>query len=279
MSLSITTLVENSLGEHKGLRSEHGLAFFIERDGETMLFDAGESDALLHNARQLQCDLTSLQSVVLSHGHYDHTGGLPSLAALHSDFTLVTGEGFFMPKYGKRNNVYDFLGNNFDAPWLEAHRISRLTVRAESGGDSEVLPGVHVITGFERKHADEVVNPRFVLLENGEFRPDPFDDEVLVAIDTPKGLVVLLGCSHPGVKNMLDTAKERLERPLFAILGGTHLVEATNESLALTKQYLVDNQVAEIGVSHCTGEKGMASLYTLGEKYFHNCTGSSLFVD
>ena len=75
MSIQITTLMENSLGEHTGLKTEHGLSFLIETEGSSVLFDLGQSGAFLHNAEKLCKDLSDVTHVVLSHGHYDHTGG------------------------------------------------------------------------------------------------------------------------------------------------------------------------------------------------------------
>ena len=122
-----------------------------------------------------------------------------------------------------------------------------------------------------------MINPRFKLLTNGEFIDDPFDDEVLVAADTPRGIVVIVGCSHPGIKNMLDTVRNLLKKPLYAVLGGTHLVEADPKSLDQSVQYLESSDML-IGVSHCTGETALGRLAATSDMYFHNRTGSSLFV-
>ncbi len=276
MALKITTVLENTQGEHKALIFEHGLCFHVEKDGHKLLFDLGQSDALLHNATELGITLHDLEYVVLSHGHYDHTGGLRALSTVARDFSLVVGRGFFREKYARRNHALDFLGNNFDEAWLRERKIA---CEAMTDQIREILPGVHVITGFQRKHEDEKVNPRFVLREGEGFVPDTFSDEVMLAIETPKGLVALLGCSHPGVKNLLDTALELLQRPLYAVIGGTHLVEGSDRSLELTKQYFLDKDVKVIGVSHCTGQNGMQCLSVLEDRYFHNCTGSSLFVE
>ena len=275
MSIKITTLIENTMGEHLALKNEHGISFYIEKDGHKLLFDTGQSGTFLENAEQLQIDLSSLEYVILSHGHYDHSGGLRSLIDITDKFELLLGEGFFYEKYGYKNGSYEFLGNNFNRKFLEEKSISYKFVNNDL---NEILPGIYVITNFPRIHKDEVINTRFKLLKDGEFISDPFNDEVLVAVDTPKGLVILLGCSHPGMKNMKDAARNLLEKPIYAVLGGTHLVEANDGSLDISMDYLNKGEMKVIGVSHCTGQKAMSNLSISNDRYFHNRTGSSLVV-
>ncbi len=274
--LQITTLVENSPGEHKSLIHEHGLCFHIDREGSCLLFDTGQSDALVRNAAKLRIDLGRLRRVVLSHGHYDHSGGVRSLAERVSGLEVVTGRGFFDEKYAEIGAAHEFLGNDFDAEWLAANGIAHTTVDQPV---REVAPGVYALTDFPRVHADETVNPRFKLRVGGAFVSDTFADEVMLAVDTPKGLVAVLGCSHPGVKNMLDAATERLGKPIYAVIGGTHLVEASPESLALTIDYLNRKEIRVIGVSHCTGAVAMERLTVFGGRYYHNRTGTALLID
>ncbi len=276
MTLKITTLVENSPGENHALQTEHGICFHVEKDGSHLLFDVGQTDMLIRNAQRLCIDLSNLQYVAISHGHYDHSGGLRPLTRLTREFKLLVGQGFFAEKYGSRNNVHDYLGNDFDENFLHDQDIATEILDEPV---REILPGIFAVTQFDRIHADEIVNPRFVIRDANGFRPDAFSDELLLAVDTPKGLVVLLGCSHPGVKNMLDTVTARLNRPLYAVLGGTHLVEASPESMTLTRTYLKQRDVKVLGVSHCTGKTGTQCLSTLEDMFFYNCTGSSLFVD
>lgn len=275
MALKITTLIENTMGEHLALKSEHGISFFIEKDGHKLLFDTGQSGTFLENASQLQKDLSDLEYVVISHGHYDHSGGLRALSKAANNFELIVGEGFFTEKYGYRNNSYEFLGNNFSEEFLLEKGIS---YRFEKNDIEEILPGIYIITNFPRIHKDEVINTRFKILEGGEFISDPFNDEVLVAVDSDEGLVVLLGCSHPGMKNMLDAVESLLGKHIYAVLGGTHLVESSNNSFDISMDYLDNSEMKVIGVSHCTGQKAMSHLSISNERYFHNRTGSSLII-
>lgn len=275
--LQITTLVENSPGEHKALVHEHGLSFHIDNGGSRLLFDTGQSDALIRNAARLRVDLTAVRKVVLSHGHYDHSGGLRFLAAVASGFEVVTGQGFFDEKFGELGAAHEFLGNDFDARWLADSGIAHATMDEPT---RELVPGVYALTDFPRIHPDEVVNPRFKLRVGDAFVPDTFADEVMLAVDTPRGLVAVLGCSHPGAKNMLEAATQRLGRPIHAVIGGTHLVEASPESLALTVDYMRRKDIRVVGVSHCTGRPGMESLKAVfGDRYYHNRTGTALYVD
>lgn len=272
----ITTLIENSPGEHHGLLSEHGISFHIRKDGHSLLFDAGQSEAFIHNAAKLRVGLSATDFVVLSHGHYDHSGGFRRLCDYASDFELRIGNGFFVDKYAVRGGAYDFLGNDFDEDFLSDRGI-RYSFAAEA--TEEIVPGVFILSNFPRRHDDEVVNPRFLLRRNNAFEPDRFDDEILLAVDTPRGLVVLLGCSHPGMKNMLDAVTARLRRPILAVLGGTHLVESKGEGLERSLAYLNDGNIKIVGVSHCTGKEAVERLRASNAGFFHNVTGSSLIVE
>lgn len=275
VAIHITTLVENSPGEHKALLSEHGLSFHIEKDGHTLLFDTGQSDAFLHNCSQLALDPLKIEYVILSHGHYDHSGGIRHLAEKTTDFKLITGQGFFEKKYGDNEGSKEFLGNNFDQQFLQDNKISSTCAETDI---TEIIPAVYVITNFPRIHPDEVINPRFTLLKEGLFEPDVFQDEVLLAIDSPHGLIILLGCSHPGIKNMIAHAVTLLQRPVYGVMGGTHLVEANEQSMELSLDYLKKHNPEIIGFSHCTGKQAMGRLAKTNSHYYHNRTGSSVFI-
>ncbi|MBU0946733.1 MAG: MBL fold metallo-hydrolase [Proteobacteria bacterium] len=275
MSVKITTLIENSPGEHHALKAEHGLSFFIEKDGHKFLFDTGQSGAIIENAAQLRVDITSLDYVVLSHGHYDHSGGLQSLLTITTEFKLILGQDFFDKKYSCKKNSSEYIGNNFDEQFLTDQQISYQFVQKNL---TTLLPDVYIITCFPRIHEDEVINPRFKILKNGSFQADPFNDEISLVIDTSEGLVVLLGCSHPGMKNMLDFTTKLIKRPIYAVLGGIHLVEATEKSFESSMNYIQKTNLKLLGVSHCTGKVAMDQLAASDRRYFHNHTGSSLFI-
>ncbi len=281
MALRITTLVENNQGENKALKNEHGLCFYIEKDNHRILFDTGQSRALLHNAAQLRIDLELLDFVVLSHGHYDHTGGLIPLMEMTTEFELVTGPGLHDEKYAFANQTYEFLGNNFDEKFIRGKGIKHHCVNEQvlEQQVTEICPEVFILSGFPRIHDDETINPRFKVRCQGQFRDDKFEDEIMMAIDTPMGLVAILGCSHPGMKNMLDMAHNLLKKPIHAVLGGTHLVEADDISLDLSMAYLEKKSIDVIGFSHCTGEVATKRLAKSNRQYSQNCTGTSLFIN
>lgn len=276
MTVTITTLIENNPGADPALKNEHGLSFFIEKDGWKILFDTGQSRAFLDNAEHLQVDLRSLDYVVISHGHYDHSGGLKSLAKITTDFRLFVGHGFFAEKYGKKDTSCTYLGNDFDQQFLDAQAIAYQFADRHL---TELAPGIYLVTGFPRVHRDEVVNEHFLIKREGALYPDSFDDEILLAIDTPEGLLVVLGCSHPGMKNMLDFTKQLLKRTLYGVLGGTHLVQVSDKNLDLSLNYLGQESLKVIGICHCSGQPAMDSLRLHNERFLPIRTGSTLSFD
>jgi 7,8-dihydropterin-6-yl-methyl-4-(beta-D-ribofuranosyl)aminobenzene 5'-phosphate synthase len=186
------------------------------------------------------------------------------------------GKGFFDEKYAKDGITYEYVGNDFDGEYFNSVGVAYQEVNTEV---QEILPGVYAVTRFERVFPDETVNPRFWVLRKGAFEQDTFGDEISLVLDTPKGLVVLLGCSHPGVKNILFTITKRFSRKIYAVLGGTHMVEATEGSVARSLQYFSEGVVDLLGVSHCTGEKASKQIAERIKGSFENHTGSMLWID
>jgi 7,8-dihydropterin-6-yl-methyl-4-(beta-D-ribofuranosyl)aminobenzene 5'-phosphate synthase len=276
MPIEITTLIENSQGEHTGLITEHGLSFLIETGKSSTLFDTGRSNAFLKNAKLLGKRLDGVAHVVLSHGHYDHSGGFQSFVQSRADraFTLHTGEGFFAEKYARFNASYQYLGNDFDQEYIKEQGITHHTIT----GKTEIVPGVWALTHFKRNHAEETIHPRFVLRGQAGWVEDRFDDEVLLVVETGKGLVMLVGCSHPGILNMLDSVHQAFNKPVYALLGGTHLVEADRPRVARSIQVFQEKGIEVLGINHCSGAEAIKLATEHSSIHFHNSTGSCLIL-
>jgi len=260
--LKILTLMENTNGTGD-TKAEHGLSFLITWDGHTLLFDTGKSSAFLDNAHALCADLTVVEAVVISHGHYDHSGGFRSFCErVHFRGSLWTGGDFFDRKWSDELPAPRYLGVDFDEAFLTTSSVRHQIILAipDETVIREILPGVFIVNGFPRTHPEERPNPRFVVDRDGGRIIDDFHDEVCLAIDLPDGIAVILGCSHPGIMNMLDAVRKKFGKPLRAVFGGSHLVEADPVRLAASLDYLLDCKCPLVALGHCTGEKGIALL-------------------
>lgn len=279
MKFTITTLIENSKGEHLGLLNEHGISFLIETANRTILFDTGQSGGYIHNAGLLDKDLSKIDTVVISHGHYDHTGGFTKLVEnITTDFKLCIHKNAFQKKYSFDGTHYKYLGNGFTRDYLMDHKIKTYFINEDI---LEIDKGIYIISNFDCITPFEEANPRFYLENNNEEHVlDHFEDEIMLAMDTPDGLVVILGCSHPGVINMLQTLINRTGKNIHTIIGGTHLVKADEDRIRQTIEHFKSMNIKRFGISHCTGENAMNQLkQAFGKRYFHNTTGTILFFN
>lgn len=255
--LQITALMDDTLTGRKDLMAEHGLSLHICRNGRQLLFDCGSSGAALDNAQKLGIDLRKLDGVVLSHAHYDHAAGFRFLVQKYPEVQrLYTGPGFFEPKYARNENCYANLSAGFDRRFLEEHGISHQPVTDLQ----EIFPGVYAISGFPRLETMETIPERFVRRTEAGFAADDFHDELCLALETGEGVVLLVGCAHPGIVNMVRHVHRRLGKPVRAVFGGTHLAEADDRRVQLTVDALQRMGVTLWGLSHCSGERAACAI-------------------
>lgn len=271
----ITALMDNHRSENKALVAEHGLSLLLEWPGRRILFDCGASASVLQNARRLGRPLGGLDAVVLSHSHYDHAAGCRDLleAGLGSSL-LYTGEHFFEPKFAQNGDKYTDLSAGFGPEFLAGQGVSHKTVK----NLAEIAPGVFLIGGFPRLHPFETIPERFVRLTENGFVPDDFSDEICLALDLGDKLAVLVGCSHPGILNMIGRVHEALQKPVWAVFGGTHLAEADPARINATVAGLRGMGLELLGLSHCSGEAAECAIRDAGASGCHLAVGDSLFL-
>jgi 7,8-dihydropterin-6-yl-methyl-4-(beta-D-ribofuranosyl)aminobenzene 5'-phosphate synthase len=142
-----------------------------------------------------------------------------------------------------------------------------------------ITENVILFSNFERNTNFEVLNKKFYIKQNDEYMPDDFSDEIVLAVKTEKGLVVILGCSHVGVINILKTIIKRTGMHIYAVVGGSHLIEADELRLKNTINFLKENDIQVLRLSHCTGENAIRELeYEFGNKFVYNNTGNVIDI-
>jgi 7,8-dihydropterin-6-yl-methyl-4-(beta-D-ribofuranosyl)aminobenzene 5'-phosphate synthase len=273
MAIRITTLSENTAGNGEIL-AEWGLSILIETGQASILFDTGKSISAGHNADTLGVDLSRVDKIVLSHSHGDHTGGLKEiLRKMRKEVEIVAHPDVWEAKYALRQGEADrFIGIPFQHYELEnlGARFN-LTREPVTLADNIMTTGeVPMVTDYEK-----VDTALFVKEENG-WRPDTVADDQAIIISTPSGLAIILGCAHRGIINTLYHAQKLTgtER-IHTVIGGSHLLDASEERLWLTIAALRELGTPRLGLCHCTGLP-VASLLAqeFGEGFFFNRAGT-----
>lgn len=262
MAHELTILCENTVTGPDGLIGEHGFACLVEtQQGRRFLFDTGQGLGLLANARRLAKDLSSLDGIILSHGHRDHGGGLPAVleqggaveVLVHPD---AFRERYWVGRYEKRPNGLPFSREEATARGARIRKVRGFTALGEGLFLSGEVPRR---TPFETGDAALMCRGN----RDGALHPDPFADDLSLAIDGTRGLTILLGCAHAGLANIVNHFREQTGREqVYALLGGTHLGPADDRQFRETVRFLRETGVERLGLSHCTGLARSAQLAT-----------------
>jgi len=258
MSCRITILCDNAVGPLAGTLGEHGFAALVEpAGGEPLLFDTGQGLTLLHNAKRMGRDLAAVNRVVISHGHYDHTGGLLPLLQEHGVKTIFADERIFTPRYRLKDNGACYpIGMPFTRTELELSGA----IFDLSADFREVAPGMFLTGAVPRVTAFEKGDQGLYCDCSGQ-EPDMTPDDQSLLLETGKGLVVLLGCCHAGLVNTLEhIALLTGRRDFYAVVGGTHLGFCSQEQLEKSVAAVRKFGIRKLAVAHCTGFVASARL-------------------
>lgn len=253
--LRITLLVDHS-SARPDLETEHGLSFLLEADDEVLLFDAGATEAAFRNAERLHLPWRRITRVVLSHGHWDHTGGLgPFLRALPQAQVYLHPRAM-TPKYSLHP---DKPPRPLTMP-QEIHALlqARMGQLNWSTAPMGLGRGIGLTGPILRRHPEEAISGPFYLDPEGR-ETDPLEDDQALWVATRRGTVVLLGCAHAGVANTLDQIRTLTRKAsIQAVAGGFHLSAASEVRLQSTLKALRRAGVARVAPVHCTGPAGRA---------------------
>ena len=262
-----TILCENYVINQEGPIAEHGWAVFIETNRGNYLFDTGQGRAIINNAGYFHKDLSSIQGIILSHNHYDHTGGLLRVLELTGRVNVYSHPDLFKSSYDVNDKgIETYNGIPFCREVLE----NRGADFVFNNDFVEIAPGM-ILSG-EIPHVtdfEEGDNNLFVKTKEGYARDFFLDDQTLF-IRKKKGLVIILGCSHAGVVNIIKYAiKKTGQSHIHTVIGGTHLGRANEETRERSIEALKKFDIERIGVSHCTGlETSLRLFQEFGERFF-----------
>lgn len=241
ISMKLTCLIEN-LTYRGGLVGEHGLAFHLDTGTHRVLFDTGQTGAFVRNAGRLGVNIADVDALVISHGHYDHTGGVSAFLAANSKAKVYLKREALWPKFNGTKSI------GFEYKHLDV--AGRLSFVEDS---VEIAPGVSAVGSIP------VIDPgdthwKYFVTQDGDQRvQDTFKDELFLTIVSQQKLSVLSSCSHCGITNIMHEATRRFGLPVGMIAGGFHLKDAHPTASVTVSKMLEATVPARVGVCHCTG--------------------------
>lgn len=256
-------ILTNNFVNKRGFLAEHGLSLLISDNGKNILFDTGQSGVFLHNAIKLGINIDATDYIILSHGHYDHCGGISKISPGGKLKKVFVRQTAFERKFTK-DHVEGNL-REIGIPW-KIEELSMESFKFESlKKDITVDSHFSLIGSIPSTVLFENLPEGFFVERNGRIITDMVADEQLLVFEKSEGLVIFSGCSHPGIINCLHhLLKVFPGRKIYALFAGMHLANADDLRIQITVKSLMEMDILNIFPMHCTGIKAMNEF----QKYF-----------
>ena len=273
--MKIHILTDNRT-KKRGFLAEHGLSIFIEHENANVLFDTGQSDVYCRNAARMGVDLNKTDCVVLSHGHYDHCGGLIHFPKSDRFPKIYAHETAFAKRYALNPDGQTY--REIGIPWSLDDNVVLKNSMAFTQGNKLIAPHIMLCGEIPSTVAFEGVPQGFYVGSEEEKTTDIMKDEQMLIFVNDQSLCIFLGCSHPGVVNCLNYAVKLFPgRKINALVAGMHLDSITPLRLQMTIQTMLDLDIQKVIPLHCTGIFAICEMKRLLEdRCFSLCSGDSL---
>lgn len=270
--MKIVSLVDD-ICNSKDLQCEHGLCFYIATEKHKILFDLGASDLFIRNAKKLNINLQNVDIVFISHGHYDHGGGLRAFLNINSKAKIYISKKAFGDYYSEKDGIYHYAG--LDKELKENRRL----IFTE---DYLIIDSELTLFSTKAKNMPSLNRSLVVKTENG-YGKDDFSHEQSLIISSESKIVLITGCSHTGITSIMEQAKKFAREPDY-ILGGFHLFnEKKNICENEEKMQILSEELQKYNgvfyTCHCTGIQPYNMLKSvLKENLHYFATGNEINI-
>lgn len=258
--MRITALLENTT-ERDDMQVEHGLSLYIETQTHKILFDMGQTDLFAKNAAALGIDLSAVDLAVLSHGHYDHGGGLQAFLRFNDTAPVYANRFVFEPHYNALNN---YIG--LDTTLVESSRIQF------SGEICSLAPGLTLYSCNEHPRFCDLGSFGLTVLEGNSHVPDDFRHEQYLLIEEDSKKVLISGCSHKGIQNIMKWFAPDV------LVGGFHFMKLTPGDALDRAAKELNKYSTRYFTGHCTGAEQYAYLKERMEHLEYLSCGKTIIV-
>lgn len=275
MGFTVTTVIENHSADER-LLAQYGLSMYLTDGSFSLLLDTGADGTFLKNAEALGISFDGLDTLVLSHGHSDHAGGVKAL--IESGIKpreAYIGENFFAPRYKREGGRLRPISARVSEEYLMDRGINYYVIEP---GIHRLHEKVYMVNGIPATNSFETPNELLICQIGREYLTDPFTEETVVVVEGNEGLAVLSGCCHSGVLNTCEWISKLFERPIHTFIGGTHLMESSAGRIAETMHRLELMGIKRMGACHCHGELATQMFAERFDGFFDNGCGSRVFL-
>jgi 7,8-dihydropterin-6-yl-methyl-4-(beta-D-ribofuranosyl)aminobenzene 5'-phosphate synthase len=253
-NLRLSCVVENTAAFSSEFWAEHGFSVLIEHEDSKILFDTGKSPEVLKRNMGLVNGFNNLETVVLSHGHSDHTGGLPAIFSNCSADIFIHKQGL-KPKYLSKDGAMKFIGTpeNYHSEDVDFSLTQSKSSMKFVETPMEIAPDIYIFTDIPMLNDFEQLSSSLLCLEDGNFVQDSFNEELVVVVRTDHGLVIVSGCAHRGIINSINAVSDYFHENICGVVGGTHLVTADANRMLRTVQEFEKINASKLVLGHCNG--------------------------